>query len=73
MTTFKKRVCWSLVFLLATTGLLHAQETSPQDIQESCRNFVQGFYNWYMAGHGTLDYIHKDTNATRLALSCFAP
>lgn len=43
-----KTLGWSLCFLLVTSSLPHAQEKSPQDIQSSCRNFVQGFYNWYV-------------------------
>ena len=44
---FPKIVCWSL-FFSATSCSLRAQGDSPQDIQETCQNFVQGFYNWYV-------------------------
>ena len=43
-----KIVGWSLFFLLAATISLRAQEKTPQDIQQSCRTFVQGFYDWYV-------------------------
>ncbi len=38
----------SLFFFLAATSSLRAQEKAPQDIQQSCRTFVQGFYDWYV-------------------------
>lgn len=47
MTTHKTTACWSLFFLLAISCPL-AQGTSPQDVQKSCRDFVQGFYDWYV-------------------------
>jgi hypothetical protein len=59
---FKKSVGWSLFFFLATFGSLHAQETSPEEIQ-SCRTFVQGFYNWYVGKHSIDDVIKYKSNA----------
>jgi hypothetical protein len=38
----------SLCLLLVTSISLHAQEKSPQAVQQSCRRFVQGFYDWYI-------------------------
>lgn len=40
--------CCSVVVLLVTCGPLHAQEKSAEDMQKSCRTFVQGFDNWYL-------------------------
>lgn len=45
MRISNRLVGWSLFFVLATSVSLHAQETSPKDIQKSCRNLVLGFYN----------------------------
>lgn len=42
-----KTFFWSLFFFLMICGSLHAQEKSPPSIQQSCRDFVQGFYTWY--------------------------
>jgi len=42
---YKKIVGWSLFFFLATFGSLHAQETSPEEIQSAellCRAFTIG-------------------------------
>lgn len=44
MTKLNKLVGLSL-FLILATGLLQAQEKSPQDIERSCRKSMQGFYN----------------------------
>jgi hypothetical protein len=46
-----KTFCLSLCVLLATPNALYAQEKSPEEMQESCRNYVRGFYNWY-SKHG---------------------
>jgi hypothetical protein len=46
------RILRSLVLLLAVSGLLYAQQPHPQETERSCRDFVQGFYNWYTAGQG---------------------
>src|ERR1044072_1698667 len=43
-----KTACWSLGFLLSTSSVLYAQAKSPQEMQKSCRNFAQGFYDWYV-------------------------
>ena len=43
-----KTICLSLSVLLATSGALHAQEKSPQEMQKQCHNFAQGFYDWYV-------------------------
>ena len=64
---YKKTVCWSLFFFLATCGSLHAQDASPKKIQ-SCRTFVQGFYNWYLRGHFIEDVIKYRSNALNAEL-----
>jgi len=48
MRISRTTVCWSLVFFLATPCFLHAQEKNTQDMRKSCRDFVQGFYDWYV-------------------------
>lgn len=47
MTTSRTIAGSSLFFLLATSYSL-AQGTIPQSNQKSCRDFVQGFYDWYV-------------------------
>jgi hypothetical protein len=47
MRITKTIVGWSLCFVLMTPLALHAQETSPPDLNQACRKFVQGFYTWY--------------------------
>lgn len=39
---------WSLFFFLMGPSSLRAQARNPRDFQKSCRNFVQGFYDWYV-------------------------
>ena len=41
-------VCLSVALFVAASGRLQAQATRPADIQKSCRNFVDGFYLWYV-------------------------
>jgi hypothetical protein len=48
-----KLVGCCLLLMLVTTGSLQAQEKSPQDIQKSCRNFVQGFYDKFVQAQKT--------------------
>ena len=43
-----RSVCLGLCFFLATSGSLQAQEEKQQEIQKSCRDFVQRFYDWYL-------------------------
>ena len=43
-----KTICLSLGVLVATSSTLHAQEKTTQETQQSCRNFAQGFYDWYV-------------------------
>lgn len=43
-----KTLCLGLCLLLVASSTLHAQEKSPQEMEKSCRNFAQGFYNWYI-------------------------
>ncbi len=45
MTISRKVVCWSLFFFLPTAYSLYAQGKPPQDPRESCRKFVQKFYD----------------------------
>ena len=60
----KKTLGWTLCFFLATCGSLRAQERNGDEIQ-SCRTFVQGFYNWYVGKH----FIDDVTKYKRSALS----
>jgi hypothetical protein len=53
MSISKQIVCWCFFFFVATAPGLRAQEKGPQDAQQSCRNFVQGFYNWWVKGEKT--------------------
>src|SRR5258706_14700841 len=48
MKPIRRTVCCSVIVLVATCGPLHAQEKSPEEMQKSCRSFVQGFDNWYL-------------------------
>ena len=48
MIASKTIVCLSVFEFAAACGPLQAQSGSPHDRQESCRNFVQGFYDWYV-------------------------
>ena len=43
-----KTICLSVGVLVAASSTHHAQERSPQETQQSCRNFAQGFYDWYV-------------------------
>jgi hypothetical protein len=47
MTTTKVIFSSGLFFLLAASSSF-AQGTLPQDAKKSCRDFVQGFYDWYV-------------------------
>jgi hypothetical protein len=48
MGVSKRAVCWGLFFFLAASSLARGQGESAQDVQKSCRTFVQGFYDWYV-------------------------
>lgn len=48
MRISKILACCGLLFSLAAPPPFHAQAKSPQDIEKSCTNFVQGFYDWYV-------------------------
>lgn len=48
MRVCKMIIGLSLFFFLTATTPLRAQEKSPAEAQAACRNFVQGFYNWYV-------------------------
>ena len=47
MTKSKATVWLSLFFIMATSSSL-AEVAGPPDIQKSCREFVQRFYDWYV-------------------------
>ena len=49
MKSFKMAVCCGLLFFLATS-CARAQESGSRspDMQKSCRDFVQVFYDWYV-------------------------
>ena len=47
MTTTKIIFCSGLFLRLAASSS-SAQGTLPQDANKSCRDFVQGFYDWYV-------------------------
>lgn len=48
MKISQRRIGYCLLLMLITTGSLQAQEKSPEDIQKSCRNFVQAFYDKFV-------------------------
>jgi hypothetical protein len=48
MRVFRTLTCWGLFIALAVSSPLQAQVKNPRDIQKSCRDFVQGFYDWYV-------------------------
>ncbi len=48
MRQHKTRATWGLLFPLLGPCLLIAQASIPQRVQESCREFVQEFYDWYV-------------------------
>ena len=67
----KRRVCrCSVVVLLMICGPLHAQEKSPEEMQESCRSFVQTFDNWYLRN---LESGGDYRKALRLKRNAFSP
>lgn len=41
-------VCSGLLLVFATSNSLNAPANSHQHVNESCLNFVQGFYDWYV-------------------------
>jgi hypothetical protein len=43
-----KVVTWTLFFFIAVQGSLGAQAENTPKLQQSCRDFVQGFYDWYV-------------------------
>jgi hypothetical protein len=47
MTIAMAIACWTLLFLPATSCAF-AQGTGPQNVQKSCRDFAQGFYDRYV-------------------------
>ena len=59
MSFSPKLVGWSLSILLTACGSLQAREKSPQELQKSCRNFVQGFYDWYFHKQASWDQALK--------------
>ena len=60
-------VCWALFFFLLTPfSLAQETKTSPQDLERSCRNFVQRFYDWYVPK--ALGEIESKEPASDLAL-----
>lgn len=48
MRMSKTVISWSVCLVLAISCLLPAQEKSLRDNHKSCREFVQGFYDWYV-------------------------
>jgi hypothetical protein len=48
MNISKKLVGCCLLLILVTAGSLQAQEKSPQDMEKSCRAFLQGFYDKFV-------------------------
>ena len=53
MNVSHKQVGCCLFVILIATGSLQAQEKSPQEIQKSCRDFVQGFYDKFVRSQKT--------------------
>jgi Protein of unknown function (DUF3828) len=48
MSITKKVISGILLLTLMAPLSLPAHGTTPQALQKSCRNFVQGFYDWYL-------------------------
>jgi hypothetical protein len=48
MTILDKLISWSVFLILATPGSLQAQERSRFEIEKSCLQAVQGFYNKFV-------------------------
>lgn len=48
MTIVKAIVCASLLFFGASPSVIGSQTKEAQNLQESCRTFVQAFYDWYL-------------------------
>jgi hypothetical protein len=48
MTISPRMASWFLIFILGTSLPLRAQARVSQDARESCRTFVQAFYDWYL-------------------------
>ncbi len=63
-----KVVSLGLCFFLAASSWFHAQEAGSQDIQ-SCRNFVQAFYNWYVVGKDKIRTLEETLRYKRDAFS----
>jgi hypothetical protein len=45
MTKFRRTICAGVFLFLALSWTVAG---SPPDLQKSCRDFVQGFYDWYV-------------------------
>jgi len=45
MKSFERLVCCGLVFVLGTS---HVEAGQAPKAQQSCQNFVQAFYDWYL-------------------------
>ena len=50
MRISKRIVCWGLLIFLAASGPLQAQGRGPQELQQSCRIFVQAFMTGMSGG-----------------------
>jgi hypothetical protein len=48
MRALVKAVCRSLVLVAVLQSGYYAQARNHQELQETCRNEVQAFYNWYV-------------------------
>ena len=60
-------LCSGLLLFLASPSSIHAQEPDRQELEQSCRTYVQRFYTWYVR------LSEKDTpHAQDLALKRFA-
>jgi hypothetical protein len=75
--------CFSLIFALATSSP-GAQSESPQlpkDLQKSCLDFVQAFYDWYiptwltrnLESDATLERWDKSRNPLKFKSQLFSP
>ena len=73
MRIFKTVVSRSLFLVLAISSSLPAQEKSPGDVQKSCRDFVQEFYDWYAPKTQKLNAGRTWDLALKYRRSAFSP
>ena len=76
--------CLGLIFVLATSSTLVAQSENreePKDVQQSCLDFVQAFYDWYvptwltsnLKSTATLERWNKSRDPLKFKAQLFSP